>query len=128
MIKELEKYNFLFWIITILLAGVIFYFSSFAFSKTLGDGGGSVTNWKSIVYHITIFFALALFFFISFIRGRWNSKLFIFSILVLIAYGILDEIHQFFVPGRYSSFVDVGFNSLGILLAFMFYLIILELE
>jgi len=124
MIKWFEEHNKLSWAIAILIAVIIFYLSTLSFGK--GFEIGHITNWKSIVYHIVIFFALSLFFFISLLRGKGNFKLFLFSILILISYGILDEIHQFFVSGRFCSVLDVGFDLLGILFAFMVYLISLK--
>lgn len=38
---------------------------------------------------------------------------FIFSLL----YGVSDEFHQTFVPGRTGRLTDVGFDALGVLLA-----------
>ena len=126
MIKWFEKHNALSWAITILIAAFIFYFSSITFG---GSGGGeSIKNWMSIVYHIVIFFFLSLFLFISLIKGRKNSKLFPFGILILLSYGILDEIHQFFVQGRFCAVLDVCFDLIGILFAFMFYLISFRLR
>ena len=127
MIQEFEKNYKLSWAITILIAGLIFYFSTFSFSRNISELG-YVSNWKSIVYHIFIFFSLSLFLLISFVRGRKDYRLFLFSFFVLVAYGILDEIHQFFVPGRFCSLIDLGFDSLGILFAFMIYLIYLKLK
>lgn len=123
MIKWFEKHNKLSWAITILIAIIIFYLSSLSF---VGVGEGYTKSWMSIVYHIVIFFFLSLFLFISLIKGEPNSKLFLFVILILVSYGILDEIHQFFVQGRFSTVLDVFFDSIGILFAFMVYLIFLK--
>jgi VanZ family protein len=127
MIKWFEKHKELSWIITILIAVIIFYLSTLSFGKGFG-GGLYITNWRSIVYHIVIFFALSLFFFISLLQGKENYKLFLFSILILISYAILDEIHQFFVIGRFCTISDVGLDIIGILFAFMVYLISLKLR
>jgi len=125
MISWFEKHNKLSWIITIFIAIIIFYFSSLSF---LGIGEGYTKSWMSIVYHIVIFFFLSLFLFISLVKGKSNSKLFLFVILVLISYGIIDEIHQFFVQGRFCTIIDVFFDSIGIFFAFMVYLIFLKLR
>ena len=123
MIKWFEKHNKLSWVITILIAVIIFYFSTLSFGG--GFGGKYTTNWVSIVYHIVIFFILSIFLFIALIKGK-HTNLFFFSILVLISYGILDELHQFFVPARFCTISDVGFDMIGILFAFMVYLIYLR--
>ncbi|MCK5548682.1 MAG: VanZ family protein [Thermoplasmata archaeon] len=39
------------------------------------------------------------------------------SLLVGTVYGILDEVHQGFVPGRVASFWDAVFNFLGVIIA-----------
>jgi len=38
------------------------------------------------------------------------------SIILGVLYGLTDEIHQYFVPGRTSSLADLGADALGILL------------
>lgn len=123
MIEWFEKRTALSWTITIFIAYVIFYFSTLIFG---GIGYGGDKTWMSITYHIVIFFFLSLFLFISLIKGKENPKLFFLSILILLSYGIIDEIHQFFVPGRFCTVLDVGFNSIGILFASMIYSISLK--
>ncbi len=31
------------------------------------------------------------------------------------SYGVFDEVHQYFVPGRYLSLTDIYLNLLGVL-------------
>ena len=40
------------------------------------------------------------------------------SFLIAILYAISDEIHQRFVPGRTSKLTDVGFDTMGMLIAY----------
>jgi len=127
MIKWFEKHNALSWAITILIAVFIFCLSGLVFGEGK-VGGVEIRSWMSIAYHISVFFLLSLFLFISLIKGKENSKLFFFGILILLSYGIIDEIHQFLVPGRFCTVVDVLFDSIGILFAFMVYLISLRLR
>ncbi len=35
------------------------------------------------------------------------------AFLITVAYGVLDEWHQSFVPGRFASLTDVLFNTIG---------------
>jgi len=117
MISWFERHKKLSWVITVLIAVIIFWFSSLDFA---GAGISKYNlNWMSIIYHIVIFFFLSIFFFISLIRGEENYKLFFLTVLILIAYGIIDEIHQFFIPGRFCTISDLGFNTVGVLFAFM---------
>lgn len=40
--------------------------------------------------------------------------LFRYSVLIVFGYALSDELHQFFVPGRTSSLLDVGYDMLGV--------------
>ena len=122
MIRWFEKHNKLSWVITILIAVIIFYLSTLTFGGAKGDYG-DVKNWISIVYHIVVFFFLSIFLFISLIKGEKNYSLFLLSVAILIVYGISDEIHQFFIPGRFCAILDLGFDFIGILFASMVYFI-----
>ncbi len=117
MIKWFEKYNKLSWAITILIALIIFYVSSLTVKQTSGLGNGP----NSVFYHITIFFLFSFFLLISLVRGK-NRDLILIVIAVSIIYAVLDEMHQFFVPGRASSFRDIILDSIGILSALIVYL------
>ena len=108
--------------ITFLIAIAMFYISSLTFGGA-GEKGG--TNLIAILYHILAYFFLALFLGFALIKGKHKS-LFIIVILFSIFYGITDEIHQYFVPGRDASFKDVGLNAIGILFSSLFYLVSIE--
>jgi len=121
MIKFFEKYSKLSWAITIFGAIMIFYISSMTFVP----GTGTITP-NAIVYHLVAFFLLAIFLLMSSLKGKMNYRIFLISFILLILYGILDELHQFFVPGRFCSLFDMSMDSIGILLAFGIYLIRLK--
>ncbi len=42
-----------------------------------------------------------------------SSKAFLFALLLILAYGAVDELHQIFIPGRYCDFYDWLADSLG---------------
>ncbi len=48
--------------------------------------------------------------------------------LISITYGILDEIHQFFVPTRYFDVKDILFDVIGAILGIVLYLIVFYLN
>ena len=51
----------------------------------------------------------------------------VIAIFIGVAYGISDEIHQMYVPGRTSSFDDLVADSIGITLAqIVFWLVVLK--
>ena len=116
VIKWLEKHNGISWMVTIILAVVIFYLSSLSF-KAGSPGGSSI---YSILYHILIFFLFALFLQISLVKGEYRALILI-SLLIALFYSATDEIHQLFIPGREGSIKDVMLNSVGITFAFMIY-------
>ncbi|BDC48455.1 hypothetical protein F183_A07710 [Bryobacterales bacterium F-183] len=43
----------------------------------------------------------------------WDRRAAISAILLAIAYGAIDEFHQYFVPKRGASIIDVGIDSMG---------------
>ena len=64
--------------------------------------------------HIPVFSFLAYLWMNSLSRhGFSRIQTLIITIIITVGYGILDEFHQLFVPGRYASFSDVLFNILG---------------
>lgn len=122
MIFWFEKHNKLSWIITILIVGIIFYISSLSFEITPTGG----FKWQTIIYHFYAFFFLTIFLLISLIKGKLKNKNLIFiGIILAIFYGISDEIHQIFVPGRVCAISDVLIDSIGIFLAGYLYLSVL---
>ncbi|MEK6757963.1 MAG: VanZ family protein [Nanoarchaeota archaeon] len=62
----------------------------------------------------------------NFSKGKNKYTIFILTIILAFVYGMLDELHQFFVPGRACTLFDVGIDGLGILFASMIYLIRIE--
>lgn len=44
---------------------------------------------------------------------RTTSQRWILPALICLGYAISDEIHQSFVPGRYATLRDIGFDMLG---------------
>lgn len=117
MIKWFEKYNKLSWLITIFGALVIFYLSSISYFPEVIKGG---TNILSMIYHISSFFCLAFFLFVS---VKKTNYIFVLAIVIVIFYGLLDEVHQLFVVGRFCTFIDFLLDTIGILFASMIYFI-----
>lgn len=118
MILWLEKNHKIALLISILIAVFIFYISSLTFSPSQG---GSAIPFKSVLYHIGVFFLFSFFLAVSLTKGKYKS-LIIPSVLISIIYGISDELHQVLVPGRHASLGDVFLNTLGIITASSLYL------
>ena len=117
MINWFEKHNKISFLIVLVMASIIFYVSSLSFS---GTGGG--IRYKSYIYHFTAFSYLALFLLISLSKGKYNKLLILIAVFIAIIYGISDEIHQYFVPNRFPSLIDILTNSIGILITSIAYL------
>jgi len=49
-------------------------------------------------------------------KKNWNS----YTVMILLAYGIFDEVHQYFIPGRYFDWIDLLANFVGIILGVYF--------
>lgn len=113
MIKWFEKHNEVSFIITIIIAISIFYISSLQFPE--GPPGPKIP-FKSYFYHFSIFFLFAFFLLIS-IAGvkNHNKKLIFLGVIISLLYGVLDELHQLFVPGRNFSMLDILTDSVGVL-------------
>ena len=86
--------------------GIIFYFSS---RQTIGIGGDSYWLRFFILKSFHLIEYATLFVLINF---AINSK--INSIFIAYLYGITDEIHQSFIPGRTSKVTDTLIDLLGI--------------
>lgn len=114
MISWFEKHSKFSWLITIIIAIVIFYISSLSFDTAYGQGFG----WETIAYHFYAFLFLTGFFLVALIKGKHkNKKFIILGILIMMLYAASDEIHQLFVPGRCATIFDFLIDASGILFA-----------
>jgi len=118
MIKALEKNKEIAFILTLLTAIEIFFFSSMP--GTTMTGG---IPWIPTIYHFIVFFLFTFFLFIT-IKGNKKIKATYILIILIIAISqsFLDEFHQFFVPLRSMSITDILTDSLGIFSAIILYL------
>lgn len=57
----------------------------------------------------------------SYYPGLKIGKTFVLVLFLSILYAFTDELHQSFVPGRDSSFLDITYDGIGICLANLFY-------
>jgi len=122
MINWLEKNRGVALSLTILIAIEIFHFSSIPGTIGVDIGAGA---WIPRIYHFIVFFLFSFFLFIT-IKGDKKIKInyLLTTISISIIHAILDEVHQMFVPFRYSSVGDVLTNSLGIFSSILIYLYI----
>ncbi|MEA1912991.1 MAG: VanZ family protein [candidate division WOR-3 bacterium] len=57
--------------------------------------------------HLFLYSVLTLFFFFDYGKKNWKF----FPLIVLLS--VVDEIHQYYIPGRTMSFYDLLFDLLG---------------
>ena|SRR3989344_124459 len=118
MIVSLEKRRWLAFVFVVLITVEIFFISSLVG----GTGTTPGSPWPARTYHFTAFFLFAFFLFIL-VKGnrRMTIAQFVFVLFFSVFHSFLDEFHQYFVPGRGSSFGDVMTDSLGVFLALIIY-------
>ena len=107
--------------VTIFLALIIFYVSSLEFPSGYG-----VSSFKAVLYHFGIFFLFNFFFMMcvyKYDRFENQFNLFLIVFLLSVFYSILDELHQFFVPGRMCSLEDIFVDLSGILFSFLVHVV-----
>jgi VanZ family protein len=119
MIEMIEKKRHFAIILTLLIGIEIFFFSSF----TGTSGGSPGTPWLPRSYHFIVFFLFS-FFLLASVKGDKKLKFggFVIVLVLSVLYGVLDEFHQYFVPGRAMTISDVLTDSLGVFVAMFIYL------
>ena len=114
----MKKLTLFFWLIFIFIMSSMDADSSGALSKSIVDILGiTISNGHYLVRkmgHAVEFFILGLLVF-RITKGN------ILSLLFPITFACLDEIHQFFVPGRFMFIGDVFIDSTGVVFAFILY-------
>ena len=124
MISWFEKKRYVSWMVTVFIFFFIFLMSSLQFAPTVAGPMGI----RAILYHITVFFLLAFFLFVSVLKRKWKINLILLCLAVVTLYAALDELHQYFVPGRFTSFSDFLLDFNGIIFASLIYFILIEIK
>jgi VanZ family protein len=101
-----------YWLPVLSYMGLIFYLSSLSTIKIAAPSSGLGLNDK-----ILHFFEYAILtFLIHRLISQYNFRHpLLLSFCLSVVYGISDEIHQLYVPGRVFSHLDMLANSLGAL-------------
>lgn len=97
------------WFITLAYAGIIFYLSSRTW-----NGTPWFTHSDKVI-HILMYAGLGFLCLWS-LRStalRKRALIFPFAVVLTTFYGLSDEIHQMFVPGRSAEFFDLISDGLG---------------
>jgi VanZ family protein len=104
-----------------LFAVLIFTLSSIPYAQSPFNFRMSDKLLHLLVY---LFFSILLFFaFHTSIRPFWQRNAYLFSLIIGVIYGLSDELHQGFVPGRQKDVFDFLSDLIGVLLGlFIIYL------
>jgi VanZ family protein len=112
------------WLPSIVWMGIIYYLSS----QTGDDLGGWLSQIQRLIPfmegfdwgHFVSYFLLALTFAWALERRNlsWGHKALV--VLFCVLYGITDEFHQSFIPGRTPDVMDLRNDAIGAALAMLF--------
>lgn len=73
-------------------------------------------TWQTLL-HVPAYFVLAWVWWRTLRTRKWSVGTSVAAAVFLAAvYGALDELHQYFVPGRFLSLTDLSMNVLGAVL------------
>ncbi|MCL2191345.1 MAG: VanZ family protein [Treponema sp.] len=107
-----------------LIAGTLWFLSS---QSTLPQPPG-VLGWDKL-QHLLAYGVLGLAIGLWISPGFWRSRSLLALLLTTLigsAYGAIDEIHQYFVPGRHSNILDWVANTLGSFLGALAIMIVMK--
>ena len=116
-----------YWAPPLALMGVIFFLSS---RERVGVSDEFVVFFfvfKSL--HIIEYATLQFLVFRALFRtlsGKNMNRIFLLSFAITLLYAITDELHQTMVPTRNGTIVDIGIDSIGILLSVSYTKLYLE--
>ncbi|RJQ43301.1 MAG: hypothetical protein C4538_12320 [Nitrospiraceae bacterium] len=108
--KENIRTAVILWLGTIGYMSLIFFLSSQTFSLPELPGNSD----KFI--HTMAYAPLAFLFYLSLSKSGMRKYVFAAALLLTLLYGIIDEIHQSFVPGRDAAVGDVAADFAGAVL------------
>ena len=114
MCKIVDKSNknirpaFLFWFMTAAYMGIIFYLSSRSSFHL-----PRLPEYSDKIIHICLYIPLAYLLFLSLRESGLRRHVFITAVVIAAVYGISDEFHQYFVPGRNASAWDAVADLTG---------------
>lgn len=106
------------YLLPVVWAVVIFLFSSQSSLPSLSFSLPDFLFKKSA--HMFVYAVLFLLIHRSLLLKRVNpAKAWVLAMIITFAYALSDELHQTFVPGRYGTLRDIGYDMLGATLAFL---------
>lgn len=96
------------WVASVLWMGVIFAFSAIpGGSMPAGNYGG--------IGHFSGYLVLGALYFVALSKGRTGWQAVALAVALASLYGVTDEFHQYFVPGRVPDPMDWAVDTAGAL-------------
>lgn len=97
------------WIITLAYAGFIFYLSSRTWN------GAPMFPFSDKVFHLVLYFGFGglTLWALRMTKLKGKGSIVYIAFLCVVLYGLSDEIHQLFVPGREFSLFDLLADAAG---------------
>ena len=116
--RSMKENNFKYFIPAIIWAGIIFVVSSIPDLSTPSIG----VNFSDKLAHFGVYSILGILTAYGFDKyGYRGKKIILYGILLTGFYGIFDEFHQYFVPGRFLEFFDIVADILGAFVGIVVY-------
>ncbi len=109
--KVTKRESRIFWMLTVSYMGLIFFLSSLQGFSLLGLPENS-----DKFIHMVAYMPLGFLFYMSLIKSGFRRYGFALAMFLTVLYGVTDEFHQAFVPGRYATIGDIMADSIGALL------------
>jgi len=100
------------WLPALAWMGLIFFLSSREQLPTVDQNGPLDWSWRQ-AGHLLEYALLALLYYGALQGGPAGWGRLAWAVGLAVVYGLSDELHQHFVPGRSSNWEDVLFNSAG---------------
>lgn len=108
-----------FWLPVFLCISFIFFASSIP-----GNSIPRLFPFQSSLFHLSVYLCLCFFLIRALRKSHPNiapAKVIVFTIVFGVIYGIIDELHQAFVPFRTVSGFDLFIDSLGSVIGSLIY-------
>jgi len=119
IVKKISSFLY-FWFPVLGYMGVIFYFSSLS-------QPGIPSIFPDYLLHMGEYSLLSFLIVRAVRKGLMQRKVsleWLWGIGISLVYGISDEFHQSFVPGRSPELRDILFDFIGIILGYIFLLVV----
>ena len=102
--------SFKYYLPVLLWAILLFYLSHLPSTNIPSFG----IEFEDLIAHFCAYSVLGYCIAIALLRGASSQRLILIALLFGITYGVSDEIHQMFVPGRFPAVSDVVADAFGV--------------